>query len=123
MIQRDLLKGRPDIYNYSTLVKHYDFSLFRGKDFIPTIIPNWDNTPRSGRKGWVFQGSTPESFGVHFESALQYVLKRPASKPKILFIKSWNEWAEGNYLEPDQRFGLQYLEEIKKVIGRYKFSR
>jgi hypothetical protein len=120
MIQRHLIKGRPDIYNYRDLVKNYDFSLFDSTDLVPTVIPNWDNTPRSGKKGWVFHGSTPESFGEHFENALQFVLKRPESKPPVLFIKSWNEWAEGNYLEPDQRFGMRYLEEIRKVMVRYK---
>lgn len=123
MIQRNLIIGRPDIYNYRALVKNYDFNLFDGKDFVPTIVPNWDNTPRSGKKGWVFHGSTPEAFGEHFDNALQYVLKRPASKPRILFIKSWNEWAEGNYLEPDQRYGLRYLEEIRKVLSKTTFTK
>jgi hypothetical protein len=118
MIQRNLFKCIPDIYNYRDLVKHYDFGLFDGKDFIPTILPNWDNTPRSGKRGWVFHRSTPEAFGEHLDNALQYVLKRPESKPRILFIKSWNEWAEGNYLEPDMQWGRGYLEAIREVIKK-----
>lgn len=124
MIQRNLLKGlQPLVYDYHKLVRHYDFSFLNPNDIIPTIIPNWDNTPRSGKKGWVFHESTPEAFGEHFDNALQFVLKRPASKPKILFIKSWNEWAEGNYLEPDQRYGLRYLEEIRKVLSKLTFTK
>jgi hypothetical protein len=120
MIHRNILKHLPDIYHYKELVKNYDFNLFKDKDFVPTIIPGWDNTPRSGKKGWVFHGSTPESFGEHFEKALQYILERPRSNPPVLFIKSWNEWAEGNYLEPDQRYGMRYLDEIRKILEKHK---
>ena len=123
MIQRNILKGhRPLIYDYGRLAEHYDFSLFDSNDLIPTIIPNWDNSPRSAKRGWVFHNSTPRAFGAHFERALQFVMKRDDPKPKVLFIKSWNEWAEGNYLEPDHRYGLQYLQEIKRVIEENKIN-
>jgi hypothetical protein len=118
--ERNLRKDRPDVYSYKDLVGSYDFDLFREKDFLPTIIPNWDNTPRSGKKGWAFNGSTPEAFAHHAEEAIKFVMERPNPLPKILFIKSWNEWAEGNYLEPDQRYGLKYLEELNRVIRRYR---
>lgn len=118
--ERNLRKDRPDVYPYKDLVESYDFDLFREKDFLPTIIPNWDNTPRSGKKGWAFHGSTPAAFAHHAEEAIKFVMKRPHPLPKILFIKSWNEWAEGNYLEPDQRYGLKYLEELNRVIRRYR---
>jgi Glycosyltransferase WbsX len=52
-----------------------------------------------------------------FEAAINRVSKLPSER-QFIFIKSWNEWAEGNYLEPDQRFGHAYLEEIGKLLGR-----
>lgn len=63
---------------------------------IPTIIPNWDHTPRSGTKGTVFTNSTPE---ILYEQT-KYILSKSFGKP-FVFLKSWNEWGEGNYMEPD----------------------
>lgn len=81
----------------------------------PTIIPNWDNTPRSHNGGRVLHGSTPELFRLHLRGALDLVKARPF-EDRIVFVKSWNEWAEGNYLEPDKKFGHEYLNVIKEEI-------
>ena len=37
---------------------------------------------------------------------------------RIVFVKSWNEWAEGNHLEPDLRFGHGYLEVVRDELAR-----
>lgn len=81
----------------------------------PCIFPNWDNTPRSGVNGVVFHDSTPELFRIHLKEALSKVENNPMEK-RIIFIRSWNEWAEGNYLEPDKKFGKSYLEVIKDEV-------
>lgn len=85
-------------------------------DFLefPTVHPNWDNTPRSGMEGVVFMDSTPEKFGRHLREVIGQVAHRNHDQ-RIVFLKSWNEWAEGNYLEPDQRFGRAYLQMVKQV--------
>ncbi len=114
IVKRRILTWYPDVYNYRKFVEAYDFRLLTGKDFIPTLIPNWDNTPRCGRRGVVFQGSTPQAFKEHLSEAVGYVLQRPAGE-KMIILKSWNEWAEGNYLEPDTRWGRGYLEVIREV--------
>jgi hypothetical protein len=62
-----------------------------------TIVTGWDNTPRSGRRGLVLAGYNEESFRRAARHAL--ALER-ANKVGLLFIKSWNEWAEGNTVEP-----------------------
>jgi hypothetical protein len=78
----------------------------------PSVFPNWDNTPRSGARGLVLTNTSPERFAVNVETAVQTLDGRPASE-RLLWIKSWNEWAEGNYLEPDLQYGRAWLETLR----------
>jgi hypothetical protein len=81
----------------------------------PCIMPNWDNTPRSGKNGYVIHGSTPELFRIIVKKAIEVVKDFPTEQ-RLVFIKSWNEWAEGNHLEPDLKFGRQFLEVTKQEV-------
>jgi len=80
----------------------------------PCVIPNWDNTPRAGSRGVVLQGSTPGLFERHLGEALRQVAEREW-EDRFVFIKSWNEWAEGNFLEPEERHGEGYLEAVRRA--------
>lgn len=84
---------------------------------IPCVYPNWDNTPRSGRGGVLATGSTPERFGVHVRDALTVARSLPEGEQAIM-IKSWNEWAEGNYLEPDRDTGHARGDVLARELGR-----
>jgi hypothetical protein len=105
----------PAVYNYADVIKY----AFNEKEYLfnnyPCVCPNWDNTPRSGKMGLVLNNTSPELFEKHLKEALN-IVENKSTDDKIIFIKSWNEWAEGNYLEPDLRFGKKYLEVIKKNI-------
>ena len=81
----------------------------------PVVLPNWDNTPRSGMRGVVLHGSTPELFRLHLREAIRRVKIKPKDE-RLVFIKAWNEWAEGNYLEPDTRFGRGYLDVVREEV-------
>ena len=109
------MKVIPDIrpYRYEQFASPIDEKI----DVIPTIAPNWDHTPRTGEKGIVLLGSTPD----HFQGCLHRMLDTIQDKDfdhRFLVIKSWNEWAEGNYLEPDLRYGKLYLEALQKEVVR-----
>ncbi|MEO8313436.1 MAG: glycoside hydrolase family 99-like domain-containing protein [Pseudomonadota bacterium] len=109
---------RPTIYSYRDVVDVECFDYNTSYDQYPMVIPNWDNTPRSGKNGIVFQGSTPELFRTQLRNAIDRVKDREKDK-RIVFVKSWNEWAEGNHLEPDLKFGMGYLNVVRdEVLAR-----
>lgn len=81
----------------------------------PLVLPNWDNTPRSGMRGIVFHNATPELFRGVLRKAIDRVADRPKDE-RIVFLKAWNEWAEGNYVEPDQKWGHAWLEAIRAEV-------
>lgn len=108
-------KGMPTIHSYEAAISQLIFARQSGIESYPCVIPNWDNTPRSGVNGMVLHGSTPELFRHHLRSAIQNVEPLPIER-RFIFVKSWNEWAEGNHLEPDLRFGLQYLEVLRDEL-------
>jgi len=100
---------------YAKAVKHFLGAEDETVRCYPSVYPNWDHTARSGKNGLVLHGSTPEIFEEYFRKAVRLTLRKPISD-RVIFIKSWNEWAEGNYLEPDTKYGLRYLESVKKVL-------
>ena len=115
-LYRDIL-GRPiRVHNYADALPYFLLDQDSVCEYYPCLIPNWDNTPRCGLDGLVLHNSTPELFGTQVRKALPIVSARPIDH-RILFAKSWNEWAEGNHLEPDQRFGKGYLQVIKDEIA------
>lgn len=88
----------------------------------PTIIPNWDHSPRSGSNAYILTGSTPELFRDHVRDTFDKVKDKRAEQ-QIVFIKSWNEWGEGNYLEPDLKFGREYLEVLWDEVSAFNSGR
>lgn len=103
---------KPTIYSYQDAIKVLFSRQETTFEEFPCVIPNWDNTPRSGNNGLIFHKSSPELFRTHLREAITRVGHKDYEK-RVIFIKSWNEWAEGNYLEPDLKFGRAYLDVIK----------
>lgn len=108
--------GLPTIYRYKKAIDYFIPNALPITRY-PQVINAWDNTPRSGANGLVFHGSTP----VLFRNALRkaFDLTRDPARGKdgrLVFLKSWNEWAEGNHLEPDLRHGHSYLEAIRAEL-------
>ena len=104
-----------DKYKYKDIISNFYTSYDYREDVYPSIIPNWDRSPRAGRRAVIYTGSTPALFEEHIKKALEVILQKQ-DQHKILFLRSWNEWAEGNYVEPDLKFGHGYLDVLKSSI-------
>lgn len=103
----------PDIRQYKNEI--FDGPMDDNENIIPSVYSGWDNTPRAGKNGLVLYGFNPESFGNAMKRAVAKVKDKPYEK-RFVMIKSWNEWAEGNYVEPDIRWGRRMLESIKEAV-------
>ena len=91
---------------------------------IPCVCPGWDNSPRKKVDAAIFIESTPDLY----EHWLREIVSRQKagisldgnsgiSPESLVFINAWNEWAEGNHLEPDQKWGRAYLEATSRALG------
>jgi len=82
----------------------------------PCIFPMWDNSARR-KKSWFFAfiNSTPEYFGMWLKYLINIFIPFTVDE-NFIFVNAWNEWAEGNHLEPDMKWGKRYLEEIRRLL-------
>lgn len=81
----------------------------------PSIIPGWDTTARLGKNALILKNNSPDLFYEHVKETLEkssHILP----EENIVFLKSWNEWSEGNYVEPDTLNGRKFLEQIKRAL-------
>ena len=108
--------GKPTIYDYKEVMDDLLPPTPPDEEDYPSLFPNWDNTPRSGRNGLVLHGSTPELFRIHAQQARERIRGKD-SEHALVFLKSWNEWAEGNHVEPDMKFGHKYLQVLRDVFA------
>jgi len=63
----------------------------------------------------IFYGSTPELFKQHVKQAVELV-QHKQEQHRLIFLRSWNEWGEGNYMEPNAEFGKQYIDALREVL-------
>lgn len=102
-------------YDYKSIMDNFYIQLEKEENIFPQILPRFDRSPRAGRNARIYVNSTPELFGKAIDKALE-MIEHKDSEHKIIFLQSWNEWGEGNYMEPDLKFGHGYLEALKSKI-------
>jgi hypothetical protein len=112
----EIWRGRPTVRSYESFAERQLLTAIANNAWYPCLIHAWDNTPRSGRNGVVLDGATPELFRRVLDNAIEALEYRRPER-RLVFLKSWNEWAEGNHLEPDLRFGTGFLQAVAEALG------
>jgi lipopolysaccharide biosynthesis protein len=106
-----------NILSYAQLVNnvlsHYRQSTYKK---FPCVTPQWDNSARRKTGATIFCGSTPELYEKWLKTTVERI-KFDCPDENIVFINAWNEWGEGNHLEPCQRWGLSYLEATYRALN------
>jgi hypothetical protein len=105
-----IFKLFPVIKNYARASKYFFIPEIDAKENVyPSILCGWDHTPRSGKNGVVLSNYTPNTFYMHAKKVLKN------TKSEFVFLKSWNEWGEGNFIEPDAKYGREFLIKLKEA--------
>lgn len=103
-------------YDYPKVMRHCFAPEDAWNNVYPTIMPQWDRSPRAATYEGVYVNATPKTFAKHIQDAIEVIKNKPQEN-RILFLRSWNEWAEGNYVEPDLKYGRGWLEAIKQTVN------
>ncbi len=98
-----------DVCEWSNLRKYYQ----KQKIYYGAFV-GFDSTPRHGKRGIIIDKVTPGLFEEHFRDMCD---KSRLSHNEFVFVNAWNEWGEGNYLEPDSKYGYAFLEAVKNVMN------
>lgn len=102
-------------YRYDRIIRNLYVPEDRWENVYPTLVSNWDRSPRCGLKAAIYTGATPEAFGENVRMGLELVRGKPAER-RIMFLQSWNEWGEGNHVEPDLKYGRGHLEALARNL-------
>lgn len=108
-------KARLKRFNHSEIIKNLYVKEDCQENIIPTLLPNWDRSPREGAMAAIYDNSSPAVFDENIKLALD-VIKDKKPQHKLLFLQAWNEWAEGNHVEPDMKYGHGYLDVLAKNL-------
>lgn len=75
-------------------------------------LVDYDDSPRRGKDAIIFDGATPKKFENYLQ---EYIKKSVTENKEFLFLTAWNEWGEGNHIEPDETYGYQWLEAVRNA--------
>ena len=106
----------PRIRTYANYVETVLMNYKVARTIHPCILPNFDHSPRSEYRGVILINSTPSQWEKLCRNVFSLLKDRDYDE-NLVFIKAWNEWGEGNYLEPDLKYGKKYLDALKKTIS------
>jgi lipopolysaccharide biosynthesis protein len=103
------------VYEYAQLMRNMLSRHPAPYKRFPGIFPAWDNSARRATQGAIIKNSIPDLYEEWLTTLLRN-FEPPTPDENLVFITAWNEWAEGNHLEPCQRWGRGYLEATRNAV-------
>jgi lipopolysaccharide biosynthesis protein len=105
-----------DVYSYDDLVARMLAKRSRPYTWFRCVTPSWDNSARRAMNAKIIHDCTPELYESWLRTTIQATVNTFDDEERLVFVNAWNEWGEGNHLEPDQRWGRAYLEATFRSI-------
>lgn len=85
------------------------------------VCAGWDNSSRKAYTGAEIFYMTPEDYKLWLEDSILWTKNNCSANSQFVFVDSWNEWAEGAHLEPDQKYGYAYLDATREILKKTNF--
>lgn len=114
-LRMGIVSNELKVYDYKEVKEIFESRKF-DYSFFPCVFVGFDNTARRGKRGVIIQNQNKGDFKASLHRAKELIKDYP-SEEKIIFINAWNEWAEGNHLEPCKKYGHSFLEAVKEVFN------
>jgi len=105
-----------NVFSYDDLVTRMLAKPSQPYTWFRCVTPSWDNSARRAKNAMILHQSTPEVYERWLGETIQTTVDTFHGDERLLFVNAWNEWAEGNHLEPDQRWGRAYLEATRRSV-------
>ncbi len=116
VVSRNKLNGLfLEKYDYGKIVNNYQIAMANRYNVFPEILVGNDRSPRAGRKAIIYYNATPENFYLGAKKAIELVEKKN-KEHRIIFLNSWNEWGEGSYMEPDTKYGKEFIYQLRRAL-------
>lgn len=116
-LEYDKISDKPYVGSYDSLIVNSlinpdeDYPLFK------CVCPGWDNAARrQDGGGATFINASPKKYKYWLKKSIEYTFYKFKGDKRLIFINAWNEWGEGAHLEPDKKFGYEYLEATKGAL-------
>ena len=105
-------------YNFEKAIPWLTGEEERRDNIFPTVICGYDRTPRAGKTGQFYYNYNPKTFRKHLKNVISHIAHK-SFEHRVIILKSWNEWGEGNHLEPDLKYGHSFLNILKEETSNF----
>ena len=122
----------PKNINLNELLKnenyyYYEGLIYKGKNkdennkIYKGIILEYDNSPEIVENSIIFNKYSPIKLYLWVKSIINSTKKKDESNNIFFFINGWNNWKEGTYLEPDNKYGYASINALSKALFNISF--